>query len=65
MHLVINKDSVTDIDIPIFVYNRILDKLFQRQSFDQHKFIPDIRIEDTLFCAEVAIEYHQEFNLPL
>ena len=47
------------------MYNLISSHLFQRQSLDQHGFIPDIRIEDALFCAEVAIEHHQEFNFPL
>ena len=47
------------------VYNPISYHLFQRQSVDQYGFTPDIRIEDALFCAEVAIEHHQELNLPL
>ena len=48
-----------------FVYNRISTHLFQRQSLDQHGFTPDIRIEDALLCAEVVIEHHQEFQIPL
>ena len=45
--------------------HRISSHLFQRQSFDQHGFTSDNRIEDALLCAEVAIEHHQEFNLEL
>ena len=58
--------------LPIFykifsklVYNCISNHLFQRQSLDQHGFTPDIRIEDALLCAEVVIEHHQEFQIPL
>ena len=46
-----------------FVYHRISSHLFRRQCFDQYGCTPGKRIEDTLLCAEVAIERHQEFNL--
>ena len=58
--------------LPIFykvfsklVYNRISIQLFQYQSWDQHGFTPGIRIEDALLCAEVVLEYHEEFTLPI
>ena len=58
--------------LPIFykiysklVYNRISPYLFKYQSWDQHGFTPGIRIEDALLCAEVAIEHHLEFQLPM
>ena len=58
--------------LPIFykiyaklIYNRISPQLFQHQSWDQHGFTPGIRIEDALVCAEITIEHHQEFQLPL
>ena len=58
--------------LPIFykfgsklIYYRISSYLFSQQSFDQHGFTPDIRIEDALLCAEVVIEHHLEFNLEL
>ena len=40
-------------------------QLFKHQSWVQHAFTRGIRIEDVLLCAEVAIEHHQEFQLPL
>ena len=58
--------------LPIFykifaklIYNRIASRLFQVQSFDQHGFTPGIHIEDVILCAAIAIEYHEEFNMPL
>ena len=47
------------------VYNRISISLVQYQSWESHRFIPDIRIEDDLLCTEVVFEYHQEFTLPV
>ena len=47
------------------VYNRISPYLFKHQSWDQHGFTLGIRIEDALLCAEVAIEHHLEFQLPM
>ena len=46
-------------------YNRISSHLFQIQSFDQYEFTPGIRIEDVILCAEIVMEYHEEFNMPL
>ena len=47
------------------IYNRISSHRFQVQSFDQHGFTPGIRIEDAILCTEIAMEYHEEFNMPL
>ena len=47
------------------IYNCISPQLFRHQSWDQHGFTNGIRIEDAFLCAEVAIEHHQEFQLPL
>ena len=40
------------------VHDRISILLFRHKSREQHVFIPDIRIEDALLCAEVVFEYH-------
>ena len=47
------------------IYNRISSQLFGCQSFDQHRFKPDIRIEDVLLYAEIIINTHLEFHMPL
>ena len=47
------------------LYLRLSPILFQHQSFDQHAFIPERRIEDALFCAETLIEYALEYNFPI
>ena len=46
-------------------YNRLSPILLSQQSFAQHVFVSGIRIEDALLYAEIAIEHHQEFKLPL
>ena len=45
------------------MYNHMYFKLFSVQSFGQHGFTLDIRIEDMLLCAEVVIAHHLKFNL--
>ena len=47
------------------LYLRLSPTLFQHQSFDQHAFIPERRIEDALFCAETLVEYTLEYNFPI
>ena len=46
------------------VYNRISPILFSYQSWDQHAYTPDFRIEDALLCAESIIADSLEFNVP-
>ena len=48
----------------VFSEHVFSEHVFSEHVFSEHVF-SDIRIEDALFCAEVAIEHHQEFNLPL
>ena len=47
------------------LYNRFSSTLFSHQSMDQHAFTPGLRLEDALLSAEVAIEYSNEWTLPL
>ena len=47
------------------LYNRLAPTLVRFQSWDQHAFTPGIRIEDAIFCAEVASEYALEHRIPL
>ena len=49
----------------LLLYHRLSKNLFQHQSFDQHAFIPERRIEDALLCFETMTEYALEFNVPL
>ena len=45
------------------MYNNISSHVFQRQSFDQHGFTSDIRIEDALLCTEIVIDNNQTCKL--
>ena len=47
------------------IYKRVASTLFGVQSRDQHAFTPKIRLEDALFCVEVATEFANEFNIPV
>ena len=47
------------------LYNRLSKNLFLHQLFDQHAFIPERRIEDALFCLEIATEFSLEYQTPL
>ena len=58
--------------LPIFlkiytqmIYSRISSQLFEHQSWGQYEVTSGIDIEDAFVFAEMTIEYHQEFQLPL
>ena len=46
-------------------YNRLTPDLFTQQSFDQHGFTPDIRIEDALLCVEIILFNIQICMMPM
>ena len=47
------------------MYSRISPGLSVQQSYDQHAFARDVRVEDVLLVVENIIEYVLEFDSPV
>ena len=47
------------------VHHKISVMLLTRQSRNQFRFIPNVRIEDTLMIPKSVAAYHLEFNIPV
>ena len=47
------------------IYSRVSLQLFEHQSWGLYEVTSDIGIEDAFVFAEMTIEYHQKFKLPL